>query len=99
MEKSSNEEIKEEEKKENQEEQEETKDENNEPGKKKKKKKKHHHKKKKEAPKQPNCGIRENPYRKEFKPPENIQINNSRAQENSQFRILNSWEEKPWNQT
>ena len=80
------------------EEEEEEKEKEEEPEKKKKKKKKHH-KKKKQGPKQPNSGIRENPYRSLFKPPENIEITNSRAQDNSHFRVLGSWEEKPWTQT
>lgn len=92
MEKNPEEEKKEEEK----EDQEEEKGEEHE---KKKKKKKKHHRKKKEVPKQPNTGVRENPYRSEFKPPENIEITNSRKQDNSLFRVLGSWEEKPWTQT
>ena len=80
------------------EEEEEEKEKEEEPEKKKKKKKKHH-KKKKQGPKQPNSGIRENPYRSLFKPPEKIEITNSRAQDNSHFRVLGSWEEKPWTQT
>ena len=61
--------------------------------KKKKKKKKHHRKKKKKDE-----GPRENPYREFFKWDEK-EINNSRAQDNSRFRILGSWKEGEWTQT
>ena len=67
--------------------------------KKKKKKKKHHRKKKKkdEGEKLPD-GPRENPYREFFKWDEK-EVNNSRAQDNSRFRILGSWKEGEWTQT
>ena len=67
-------------------------------GKKKKKKKKHKKKKKKEGEQKLPEGPRENPYREYFKwdPKE---VNNSRAQDNSRFRVLGSWQEGEWTQT
>ena len=73
---------------------------NEEGGEKKKKKKKKHHRKKKkkdEGEKLPD-GPRENPYRDLFKWDEK-EVNNSRAQDNSRFRILGSWKEGEWTQT
>ena len=69
-----------------------------EEGKKKKKKKKHHKKKKKKDGNKLEDGPRENPYRELFKwdPKE---VNNSRAQDNSRFRVLGSWKEGEWSQT
>jgi hypothetical protein len=92
---------KEEKKKESDEEDEEEdtkKGENQEEGKKKKKKKKHHKKKKKKDGNKTGDGPRENPYRELFKwdPKE---VNNSRAQDNSRFRVIGSWKEGEWSQT
>ena len=71
---------------------------NQEEAKKKKKKKKHHKKKKKkEGDKLPE-GPRENPYRELFKWDEK-DLNNSRAQDNSRFRVIGSWKEGEWSQT
>ena len=76
------------------EEEENKKEEGKEEQKKKKKKKKHKKKKKKEVQE----GPRENPYRELFKwdPKE---VNESRAQDNSRFRVLGSWKEEKWSQT
>ena len=90
------EEKKEEEKKkesEDEEEKEEAKDEQ----KKKKKKKKHKKKKKKDANKLEE-GPRENPYREFFKW-DQAEVNNSREQDNSRFRVIGSWKEGEWSQT
>ena len=79
-------------------EEEDKKEENQEEGKKKKKKKKHHKKKKKKDGNKLEEGPRENPYRELFKwdPKE---VNNSRAQDNSRFRVIGSWKEGDWSQT
>ena len=79
-------------------EEEDKKEENQEEGKKKKKKKKHHKKKKKKDANKLEDGPRENPYRELFKwdPKE---LNNSRAQDNSRFRVIGSWKEGEWSQT
>ena len=71
---------------------------NQEETKKKKKKRKHHKKKKKKEQNKLEEGPRENPYRELFKwdPKE---LNNSRAQDNSRFRVLGSWKEGEWSQT
>ena len=69
-----------------------------EDGKKKKKKKKHHKKKKKKEGNKLPEGPRENPYRELFKWDE-TQLNNSREQDNSRFRVIGSWKEGEWTQT
>ena len=67
------------------------------PSEEKKKKKKKKHKKHGKGNK-PDDANRENPYRSlfNFDPKD---VSPSRKQDNSQFRILGSWEEKPWLQT
>ena len=76
--------------------------EKNEPegGEKKKKKKKKHRKKKKKKDGEQKLpdGPRENPYR-EYINWDPKEVNNSRAQDNSRFRVLGSWQEGEWTQT
>ena len=79
-------------------EEEDKKEENQEEGKKKKKKKKHHKKKKKKDANKLEDGPRENPYRELFKW-DSKELNNSRAQDNSRFRVIGSWKEGEWSQT
>ena len=92
------EEKKEEKKDESDDDEEEEKKEGQEEQKKKKKKKKHKKKKNKNKKNQLEEGPRENPYRELFKwdPKE---VNNSRAQDNSRFRVIGSWKEGEWTQT